>query len=322
MVRCSNAALGAWLTLLTVLAACHLNHPRLWFQDLLCSVSLYWIPLIAFGFLLVSWSCIRARACSVALLYSLIVQGFLLYRVSSIAMPYLRYSAWAAVENAPGRDITMLFSHLDFAAGGFEKLAEEVARRSPGIAILVGQQQQLAQARDSFTDFPFSVESEPAGILVLSRFEPEEGSRNSLGIDALPGLFLKLRVPQAGTMLLGALDLIPAASQDDFFSSKVTSRRLATLMRYRKEPRVVAANFNATPFAPIVNMYPRQLGMRSVMSGTGLFRTFDLADPLVRLTLDNAFVSKNIVVSSFDTIGGISERRASFGWRLRILSGE
>ena len=86
------AALGAWLILLTVLAACHLNHPRLWVQDLLCSVSLYWVPLVAVGFFAVVVRCVRTRACSLVLLYALVVQGFLLYRVASIVSPYLRFS--------------------------------------------------------------------------------------------------------------------------------------------------------------------------------------------------------------------------------------
>jgi hypothetical protein len=159
-------------------------------------------------------------------------------------------------------------------------------------------------------------------LLVLSQFEPSEESRVSLGLDALPGLFLSLQVPQVGPVLLGALDLIPAASQDDFFASKVTSRRLATLMRYREEPRIVAGNFNATPFAPLVNMYRRQLSMRSVMFGQGLIRTFDRTGPLVRLTLDNAFVSKDVAVIGFQAIEGISERRTTLAWRLRVTRAE
>lgn len=308
----------AWLLVLTGLAVCHLNHPRIWIQDLLCSVSLYWIPGVFAGFIAVLWRCFRSRSISLALLYALTVQGFLLCRVSALASPYVSFSRWASIEASEGADISMLLSHTDFAAAGAQRLHEEVSARAPAIVVLVGERAQLDRARETLPPFPFAAQSEPRGVLVLSQFEPGQESRMSLGLDSLPGLFLSLRVPDAGPLLLGALDLIPAASQDDFFSSKVTSRRLATLLRYRSEPRVVAGNFSATPFAPLVNMYRRQLSMRSVMFGHGLFRTFDLEDPLVRLTLDNAFVSKDIAVEQFETIDGISERRAALAWRMRV----
>ena len=322
MKRICEVALGAWLLALTALAICHLNHPRLWIQDLLCSVSLYWIPIVGLGFFAVLWRCFRTRSCSLVLLYALVVQGFLIYRVSSLASPYLSFSRWASIEPERGVDLEMLLVHADLGSAGQQKLASLASARAPAIVVLLGQAEQIARAREAFPPFPFQAESSPAGLLVLSRFEPDSESRMSLGLDSLPGLFLNLRVPGAKQFLLGALDLLPAASQDDFFASKVTSRRLATLMRYRDEPRIVLGNFSATPFAPLVNMYPRQLGLRSVMYGRGLFRTFDLADPLIRLTLDNAFVSRDISVESFEAIDGISGRRAALSWRLRIPRAE
>ena len=322
MSRIGLVGLVSWLLIVTALAICHLNHPRLWIQDLLCSVSLYWLPAVFAGFIAVLWRCIRARSCSVTLLYALVVQAFLVYRVSALASPYLHFSRWVAIESNRAIDLPMLLSHTDFTPSGAARLADVVAAQAPAVAILVGRPEQLLRAQEILPKYPFVVESEPTGVLVLSRFEPSEESRVSLGFDSLPGLFLNLKVPDVGPLLLGALDLIPAASQDDFFASKVTSRRLATLMRYREEPRIVVGNFNATPFAPLVNMYRRQLSMRSVMFGQGLIRTFDLADPLVRLTLDNAFVSKDVAVMRFEALEGISVHRSTLSWQVRLARAE
>ncbi len=318
MSRIGLVGSASWLLVCTALAICHLNHPRLWIQDILCSVSLYWLPAVLAGFVAVLWRCIRTASCSLILLYALVVQGFLVYRVSALASPYLHFSRWAAIESSRSVDLPMLLSHTDFTPGGAQRLAGIVSAQAPGIIILVGQREQLMRAQESLPAYPFVVESEPAGLLVLSRFEPSEESRVSLGLDSLPGLFLNLKVPEVGPVLLGALDLIPAASQDDFFASKVTSRRLATLMRYRKEPRIVVGNFNATPFAPLVNMYRRQLSMRSVMFGQGFIRTFDLTEPFVRLPLDNAFVSKDVAVIGFELFEGVSEHRSTLAWRVRV----
>ncbi len=317
-----KTALLAWLVAVSCLAVCHLNHPRLWIQDLLCSVSLYWIPFVLAGFVWALARCVKLRSCSVALLWALVVQGYLLVRVATVAMPYVSFSRWPEAQAGQSVEVPVLFSHVDFAQNGLARLSAETARRAPSIVVLVGEPGQLAAATESMPGFPRVLDSTPPGVTVLSRFDLEDGSRTSLGTGALPGMFLKLRVPRVGSVLLGVLDLIPAASQRDFFLSKVTSRRIASSLRYQKEPRVVVGSFDATPFAPIVNMYPRQLGLRSVMFGQGLVRTFDLQDPVVRLALDNAFVSKEIGVKDFELLNDVSLHRAAMSFVMSIPARE
>ena len=232
--------------------------------------------------------------------------------------PYYYYSKLPAGGDASSQT-TVLFSHVDFSPQGLPVLAREVAQRKPEIVALVGRANELEIAREALPEYPAVLESESPNradnaerVLVLSKLEIGPESKTSLGIEALPALFLSMRSVRGDKLLFGVLDLLPADSQQDFFKSKVTSRRMATLMRYAPESRIVVGNFAATPFSPIVAMYTRQVRLRSVMFGHGLFRTFDTTDPLVRLTLDNAFVSKDLRVVSFEMISGVSARRRSF----------
>jgi hypothetical protein len=310
---------GVWVGTVIVLAVCHLNHPRLWVQDLLCSASLYWIPFVALDFARNIWRALRRGWLPAWRLALVLAQAYLVVRIIELALPF--YVTSPPPTEELGREVRVLFSHVDFQPDGVPLLAKEVAARKPDIIVLTGDQGDLDVAQEALPQMPSvfsSAQSGPRGVRVLSAFTAQPGGETSLGIGVLPSIFVRLRVSNSNTLLLGALDLLPAASQDDFFRSKVTSRRVATLMRYAPEPRMVIGSFEATPFAPLVSMYVRQVHLRSVMFGRGLWRTFDVRDPLIRLTLDHAFVSDNMEVSSLDMIEGISQRRVSFAFAARL----
>lgn len=309
-----------WTALVVVLAICHLNHPRLWIQDLLCSASLYWIPFVLGDLCRNLFRALKTRAIPALGIVLIIAEAYLVARVSSLAMPYIVPPPEPPLSAEPLP--VVLFSHTDFSPGGVAALVEAASARNPGLVVLVGEPAQLDAAEAaigaSIGAFPSVFESpRRAGraVRILSRWPAEPGD-TGLGAGALPGLFVRLRVgDRAMPVLVGALDLLPAASQQDFFKSKVTSRRLATLMRYSREPRMVLGSFEATQFSPIVSMYTRQLRLRPAAAGHGIVRTYDAADPLIRLTLDHAFVSSAMYVSSFEVIPGISARRFSFAFR-------
>lgn len=311
---------GVWLGTAVILAVCHLNHPRLWVQDLLCSASLYWIPFVAGDLVRNCWRASRTRSLPFLRLLLIACQAYLVARVAGLAAPF--YAPQPTASGELGGGVSVLFSHVDFAPNGVPRLAKEAAARKPDIIVLVGERQSLDVAQEALAPMANVLSSEqdgPRGVRVFSDFVPQPGGETGLGVGTLPSLFVRLQIPQSSsTLLLGALDLLPAASQGDFFQSKVTSRRIATLMRYAPEPRIVVGSFEATPFSPIVSMYARQVHLLSVMAGRGLWRTFDAADPLIRMTLDHAFVSDDMEVSSLDMIGGISARRVSIAFTARL----
>jgi len=300
---------------------CHLNHPRLWIQDLLCSASLYWIPLVGADVLRRLANAFVSRRGTMLALVLVVTEGYLILRVSELAMPYLRARPLLTSQTAAGPEVAVLFSHVDFAPEGLATLVREVSTRKPTVVLLVGEHPNLDAAQRAMLPFPAVVKTSEAasrGIRLFSQFTPVPDGEQDLGFDALPSLFVKLPLDSSVTLLFGALDLLPAFSPADYFKSKVTSRRMATIMRYATDPGVVVGNFEATPFSPLVSMYSRQVRFHSVMRGFGLIRTFDASNPLVRLTLDNAFVSRGTRVVSFDVIAGISLRRNSFSWTERI----
>lgn len=312
---------GVWAAAVFVLAVCHLNHPRLWIQDLLCSASLYWIPFVGADFLRRLAKAFVLRRSTVLALALVITEGYLILRVSELAMPYVRARSLPTSQTATGPEVSVLFSHVDFAPEGLTTLVREVSSRKPTVVVLVGEHPKLDAAQKALPPFTAVLETSRAGsrgIRLFSQIAPLPDGERDLGFDALPSLVVKLPLDSSVTLIFGALDLLPAFSHTDYFKSKVTSRRMATIMRYATDPEIVVGNFEATPFSPLVSMYARQVRVHSVMRGFGLFRTFDIRNPFVRMTLDNAFVSRGTHVMTCDVFSGISASRYSLAWTERI----
>lgn len=109
-------------------------------------------------------------------------------------------------------------------------------------------------------------------VTVISRFPFLSSWRHNLGHGALPGVFGALQVDQDAILEIGAIDLIPVRSQESFGSDRVTSRRLATLIKFSERPRMVVGAFRGSPTSQIVKMYVDELHLHSVFFNGGMAR--------------------------------------------------
>ena len=302
--------------MLSILALCHLSHPRFWLQELLCSASLYWIPFVVLGLMLAVWRLLHRRRVTLLLLFAIITQLYLVGRVGGLLLPYIYQPRSYASKASATTDLSIFFSQVDFASEGLAVLQQVIREKAPALVILLGSHTELNLAERALANFPSKLrtpETGARGILILSQIPFEDPPRDNLGYDALPGVYLRLVMPGGMRTAMGVVDLLPAISPEAFSRSKITSRRLATLMRYGKEPRIVVGGFEATPFSPIVSMYSGQVGLRSVRN--------NMKDLFLYRTIDNTFVSKQIAVESFSAISGVSRQHRSFQMVLRISSG-
>ena len=64
------------------------------------------------------------------------------------------------------------------------------------------------------------------------------------------------------------MTLLPALSRQSLESSRITSRRLASIMRSSSAPRIVFAQFNTTPFSQVRSIYSDQVKLLSLDYGS------------------------------------------------------
>jgi hypothetical protein len=292
-----------WLRLLgtAFLALAIFNYPRTWWQELICATALWWTGLLFVAvcfdiarFRAISWS--WARVAVVAL------QVLCIARTGQMVMPYLyaRQKSYPhLVYSAPER---FLFVDISERSGNAhaEALNAFVDVEGPSMIILTRYVDApiLAPVAEKFSYRFVSLPSKDRVVEVLSKLQPREPIRLDYGYAALPGVAGEFLTRDGYPLEIGAFDLLPPWKQEDFLRSRLTSRRLASVLKYTSKPRVVFGAFRTSRTSQIVDMYPDQLRLRELSFDSGV----SIVPQLLKESLSfersqHVFTARNIVVS-------------------------
>lgn len=279
-----------------VLAACVFNYPRIWWQEVVNCYALVWAPLffVSVGIL---FKRVIQGGLTLTRAVCLILQLACLWAVAAIAWPYVSYSKNGPQGVVYADPVSILLVDEDIgthARGGRLEL--------PRADIVVKLSANTKESVDvvASEDPSVSVQSlaEGARKVVLSSTLPfSKPPKRDVGYAALPAIFAEVVLAPDTTLEIGALDLLPSMSQETFVASRLTSRRVASLLRFSSKPRMVVGGFRAPITSQIVAMYPEQVRLKSILFNQGAVALWGrLRESFARQSALNIFVAKNIVV--------------------------
>jgi hypothetical protein len=304
MTKRQRYILSIGLALFGVFAAlCVANRPRFWWQDRFCDAAMYWVPisLVSLIWLTARWR----KARSVLLIIGVLCHGYAVAFMDHKAWPFLFFSRWpeATVIGQP------LVSGIWIDSWGesdrSEPVAALVAQRKPDLLLVSGYGTDRLIDRLAVAGLTNRVRVRnplDGEIQLATRFDTVGDSFKELGIGALPGGSIRLRLPDRSELLLGTMALTRSISKESFQRNRITSRRLSSIMRNSSESRLVVANFGTSPFSQLAAIYPEQTRMRSLMFGGGLLKTFDYRRWWSHFTYSNVFISKDLTRVGFERI--------------------
>lgn len=327
-----------------VLALCILNRPRFWWQEQIVAFTPYWI---AFAIVAAIWL-IRALCRSLPgafkgsllailrklyLAISVCCYGYVLAVTSYRALPYIYYPS-SHKHTLPGSaSATFKILWID-GLSSEDTLAETKALRAikeVDLSVVSSAPRSKLHPRvlegvPLFASAPFVERSAGGEIALYSRLPFGSRRLTNLGVAALPGALFEVLLREDLTIELGVMTLLPALSAESLERSRITSRRLASLMRSSQGLRVVLAQFNTTPFSQLRGIYLdqarlaplRSYGMRmpsALLIDLPLFNgPFKGANSersdLLNRTVGEVLVSKDIAMASYNEIElapGLSE---------------
>lgn len=290
-----------------IAALCVANRPRFWWQEVFCSAALYWLPLALLSMLylvrlvLVSWP-----SRSLLVLGAICCYAYVVIHTVVILAPYLFYERWPQLSSSPPlKELSGVWIEClsdPRSAGEIEQLIE---RNDPTIVFLGGNSTADVVSTDTMKRYPHMARTSSTGqgsILLLSKIPFGLPVADDLGIEAFPGGVFVLEPEGEAPVEIGVMSMEPSTSQDVFERNRITSRRLASLMRNSHAPRLVVAQFNTTPFSQQMAIYPEQARLRSLMFGTGLGEFLGTSSPFVAAPTSNVFVSRNFVRNTFERV--------------------
>lgn len=308
-------------------ALCIANRPRFWWQEEVCSRALYWLPCALAAFWFLAREVLRGSAGRTWLRGgALVCYGYVLAFMFWKLVPYMHYSSWPRVADDSGVRLRGIWVDSWSAADRVAELEYIITSKQPSVVMLAGIAPSEALRASLFETFPYRartatvdpVNGEQPSIAIASKIPFEIEGIDQLGLEALPGGVFPLRLSNGAVLDLGVMALTPSDSQPTFERNRITSRRLSSLMRNSRAPRIVAAQFSTTPFSQFMAVYSEQTKMRSLMYGIGLLKTVDMNNPLSFSTESDVYVSRDITRLAFERIHMTGRSRAALFFDVRL----
>jgi hypothetical protein len=309
-------------------ALCVANRPRFWWQEIFCSLALYWLPLAV---LAIVWltrisharaTHLRCRIAPWILWGAIVCYGYMIVSMGSVLAPYLWYSRWPQPPNQDAPIISGLWIDGWSTRDTLSDLREVLLRTKPMVVMVSGDFAGLEPSLDVLKFLPYRARTSSAengGISIFSAIPIGAEHIDHLGVEAFPGGVFSLYPPGGRSIELGVMALVRSTSQEQFERNRITARRLSSVMRSSRAPRIVAAQFSTSPFSPFVGVYSEQVRLRSVMFGLGLYKTFNMENPFVMTTDNNIFVSQDFSRVSFERIHLPMRERAALFFKVALL---
>lgn len=277
------------------------NYPRTWWQEVICATCLVWggLFLVALSFDVARF---RRISWSVSRFMIVALQALCVVRTGQIVMPYL-YAKQKTYSNLVySSPVRFLFIDISERSGNAhaDALKAFVDVEDPSMVVLTRYADTpiLAPADHRYPNRFISRTSGERIVEILSKLQPKEPIRLDYGFDALPAVVGEFVTSEGYPVIIGAFDLLPPWKQEDFLRSRVTSRRLASFLKYATKPRIVFGAFRTSATSQIVDMYPDQLRLRALSFDSGISIVPDLIRQSISFDRSQqVFRARNIVVS-------------------------
>jgi hypothetical protein len=314
MSKASVAFSAAVAALLLFLASCHFVDPFVWWQEVVCTHTTMWLPLVLVLFVLELVRFFRGVKHPLLSLVVLVVAATLIGFSLSRAWPYWSYTHTIKLAKDEAIAVGVFHAHVgpsEQEALLFEKTMKELA---PEVLVLHGDRTDLVEKLRVSERLRYSVRggvAGPSSIQLYSAYPLGSDTRADFGVEALPAIYSQLYLEPDVVFELGVVSLVESTSNQSFQLARVTSRRMASITRNSITPRMIVGDFSATPFSRIVSTYDREARVRSVFSGQGIQSWWKIQGLVKQSRNVNAFVSAGITVNTAVVISDLHPTQRS-----------
>jgi len=276
--RPRDGAFWVYLSLIVsgVGAFCISNFPRAWWEEVVSSTAPVWCSFFVV-ILIVQLRNFKIAPPSFLVALAIGCEVFCVASTIRAVWPYVYYRRSSDQTQVLTQPLSVMFiDHPSQESGeGPPNVSRLIARLNPDLLVVLGDAGGAPTSVASEHGLRCLLASQGGStgeITLCSRLPVMAEPDTDFGYGALPGVFGSLRVDRAVVLELGVLDLLPTWSQDSFGASRVTSRRLATLMKFSDNPRVVMGAFRSSPTSQIAKMYVEEVHLNSIFFDGGLTR--------------------------------------------------
>lgn len=310
-----------WVAAICVATFAMYNYPRSWWQESLCATALVWTPLCVLG-VCVELSRLARSGFSFGSCMLLTLNVMCVVKTVTITRPYVYAPAKSYSTFEYSRPTRVVFVDVVGRDNwALSHVANAIEEQNPDVVIAT-RYANTSLDKALSERYPHTLTSSVSSERVVEVFSKTPISspvRTEYGYGALPGILGTLETSDGFRFQLGAMDLKTSSSQKMFNESRLTSRRLASALRYSVEPRIVVGAFRASITSQVVDMYVDQLKLRSIFFNSGLTRVSQAFGDSLHLSRNlNAFTARTIDVTDPTELRAYDRGFAALGFTVRI----
>lgn len=286
-----TVAVVAVLICITPLALA--NRARFWWQELIVNYALLLLipSILAFCYL-----CSQRLTGCIGLLIKLIAAIFTVYHILFVGKLLYPYSSMAFDGSVSSADALTRFSigYIE-RFSSWSEVRLFIERNTPDILIV----QDFPRSQESVVPKVFGeqytiFEGNHLGILVVSQHPIVDVVYSNLGILSHAGGVIRVKIAEGIEPLLGVMALEPSKSADIFERNRVTSRRMASILRNTPGYRLAFLRIASSPFSQFAYVFQQQTDMKSLLYNIGLWDYIRLGKQYGFGTLHNMYHSPDM----------------------------
>ncbi len=204
----------------------------------------------------------------------------------------------------PAHSFTLLSANVKMENRDAQSFLALVAKRNPDVVFAIETDtwwiEQLQPLREKY---PYVIEHPQDnyyGMSLYSRLPLQNTEIKYIVYQNVPSIRTVLQLKSGDKVLLYEVHPRPPLPENSVSAADKELIKIANLVQAENLPVVVAGDFNDVPWSFTLGKFQAISQLRDVRVGRGLYNTYDAHSPILRLPIDQIYVSPGIGLASFD----------------------
>ena len=261
------------------------------------------------GLLALRWPMRSRKALRATLCIALFAATtYQIYRIFPYTPMHSVMSKQSASQEGGADQVSVMVVNVYIHNEQYQRCIDEIRQVSPDIVLAMETDQKWVDALDALTDLYPERVAEPLenayGMVLYSRLPLSETEVRYLIQDDIPSIRTRVRLPGGSSFLFYGLHPRPPAPQESDSSLPrdvelvVVATEIAELQKDHAEAVIVAGDMNDVAWSDTTQLFLKISRTLDPRVGRGLFNTFHVDVPPLRVPLDHVFHTEDFKLSS------------------------
>lgn len=264
-----------------------LDYPRL-------QIAIASAAVLLLSFALLNWKRLWTKLYVAALIAAVAYQGYIL-------APYL-LPVTPTVPTRPAlseaRTFSVMTANVKMENEQVQPFLDTVAQYEPDVLLVIETNERWIEALEPLDErYAHKIEqpqSNHYGMALYSQLPLSDTEISYFESDETPSIRTTLQLPSGDEVRFYGLHPRPPLPSNSITPADKELIKVANLTNEQELPVVAAGDFNDVPWSFTIDEFERISQLRDIRIGRGIYNTYDMQNPILRLPIDHVYISPGL----------------------------